>query len=137
MHRHILEIETRGRGLYDITARVNDAVKDSSIDAGLCHCFIHHTSASLVITENADPQVHRDLETFLSRLVPDGHDMFGHTDEGPDDMPSHVRNVLTATELNAPVEGGRLDLGRWQGLYVYEHRHAPHRRRITVTVSGG
>jgi secondary thiamine-phosphate synthase enzyme len=98
--------------------------------------FIHHTSASLLITENADPAVHRDLERFLARLVPDGDPMFEHDAEGPDDMPAHARAMLTTVELSIPVTGGDLALGTWQGVYVYEHRTAPHRRRLTVTVLG-
>lgn len=133
--RETLTIQTRGRGLYDLTGEVGELVAGSGYREAQCHCFIRHTSASLVITENADPQVHRDLEAFLSRLVPDGDPLFGHDAEGPDDMPAHVRTVLTQTELTVPVAEGRLALGTWQGLYLYEHRAAPHRRRIIVTVT--
>lgn len=135
MTRTGLEIPTPGRGLHDITAQVQAAVRASGVQSGLCHLFIHHTSASLLITENADPEVHRDLERFMSRLVPDGDPLFRHVDEGPDDMPGHVRAALTAVSLTVPVAGGRCDLGTWQGIYVYEHRHAPHRRRVTVTIT--
>lgn len=135
MNRTAIEVATPGRGLHDITAQVQSAVRSSGVATGLCHLFIHHTSASLLITENADPEVHRDLERFFARLVPDGDPMFKHVDEGPDDMPSHVRAALTAVNLTVPVAGGRCDLGTWQGIYVYEHRHAPHRRRVTVTIS--
>ncbi len=131
-----LEVATRGRGIVDITAQVQAVVQRSAVRTGLCHLFIHHTSASLIVTENADPEVHRDLERFMSRLVPDGDPLFKHDDEGPDDMPAHVRSVLTQTSLAVPVVDGRCDLGTWQGLYVWEHRHAPHRRRVTVTVVG-
>ena len=131
-----LEVATRGRGIVDITAQVQAVVQRSGARAGLCHLFIHHTSASLIVTENADPEVHRDLERFLGRLVPDGDPMFKHDDEGPDDMPAHVRSVLTQVDLAVPVRDGRCDLGTWQGIYVWEHRHAAHRRRITVTVLG-
>jgi secondary thiamine-phosphate synthase enzyme len=131
-----LEVETRGRGIVDITAQVQMLVGRSGVKMGLCHLFIHHTSASLLITENADPEVHRDLERFMARLVPDGDPMFKHDEEGPDDMPSHVRAVLTQTSIAVPVLAGRCDLGTWQGIYVWEHRHAAHRRRLTITVLG-
>lgn len=133
--RETLTIETRGRGLYELTGEVGRLVARSEFNEAQCHCFIRHTSASLLITENADPQVHRDLEAFLSRLVPDGDPLFGHDAEGPDDMPAHVRTVLTATELTVPVIDGRLALGTWQGLYLYEHRTAPHPRRVIVTLT--
>jgi secondary thiamine-phosphate synthase enzyme len=135
MTRTALEVATPGRGLIDITAEVQSAVRTSGAQSGLCHLFIHHTSASLLITENADPEVHRDLERFLARLVPDGDPLFNHDDEGPDDMPGHVRAALTAVSLTIPIADGRCDLGTWQGIYVYEHRHAPHRRRVTITTS--
>ena len=131
-----LEVATRGRGIVDITAQVQMLVGRSGVKTGLCHLFIHHTSASLLITENADPEVHRDLERFMARLVPDGDPMFKHDEEGPDDMPSHVRAVLTQTSIAVPVLAGRCDLGTWQGIYVWEHRHAAHRRRLTITVLG-
>lgn len=134
MHQDRLSIDTKGRGLYEITSQVAKVVGDSGIQAGLCHCYIHHTSASLVITENADPQVLRDMEAFLDRLVPDGDDLFRHTAEGPDDMPAHVRSVLTTTEASVPVTEGRLDLGTWQGIFLFEHRRRPHERRVTVTL---
>jgi secondary thiamine-phosphate synthase enzyme len=135
LHRSALTVTTRGRGTYDLTADVQRCVADSGVRDGLCHLFVHHTSASLIVCENADPQVRRDLEAFLARLVPDGDRLFRHDDEGPDDMPAHVRSVLTATSLTLPVAGGRCDLGTWQGVYLYEHRAAPHTRRVTVTVS--
>jgi secondary thiamine-phosphate synthase enzyme len=131
-----LQLDTRGRGTYEVTAQLEEAVRGSGVRTGTAHVFIHHTSASLLINENADPAVHRDLERFLARLVPDGDPLFEHDAEGPDDMPAHVRNLLTATELSIPVTAGKLALGTWQGVYVYEHRTAPHRRRLTVTVSG-
>jgi secondary thiamine-phosphate synthase enzyme len=130
------EISTPGRGLVDITPQLLAAVRASGIATGLAHVFIHHTSASLLITENADPAVHRDLERVLARLCPDGDPAHEHDAEGPDDMPAHARAVLTSTELSMPVTDGRLALGTWQWVYVYEHRHAPHRRRLTVTVLG-
>ncbi len=129
-------VETRGRGTYDITREVQAAVSEAGIRTGLCHVFIRHTSASLILCENADPDVRRDLETFMLRTVPDGDPEFVHTSEGPDDMPAHVRSVLTQTDLNIPVRDGRCALGTWQGIYLWEHRHAPHRRTVIVTVNG-
>lgn len=136
MLQQSFEIQTRGRGSYEITDRVRSVVTQADIEVGLCHVFVHHTSASLVLCENADPQVRRDLETFLTHLVPDGDPMFGHDDEGPDDMPAHVRTVLTQTGLSVPVRNGQCALGTWQGLYLWEHRTAGHRRTVTVTVFG-
>ena len=135
-HRQRFEIETQGRGTVDITRRIQDAVAASGVREGLATVFLHHTSASLMICENADPDVRADLERFLSRLVPDGDPIFAHTDEGPDDMPSHVRTLLTRTSIGLPVAEGRCDLGTWQGVYLYEHRHRGHRRRVSVTVVG-
>ena len=131
-----LEVATRGRGLVDISAQIQAVVARSGVHTGLCNVFIHHTSASLLITENADPEVHRDLERLFSRLAPDGDPLFRHNDEGPDDMPAHVRSALTQTSLAIPVRDGRCDLGTWQGVYVWEHRHAAHQRRLTLTFIG-
>ena len=131
-----LRIDTRGRGTNDVTRDVEAAVRDAGIDTGLCHVFIRHTSASLILCENADPDVRRDLETFMLRTAPDGDPDFVHTAEGPDDMPAHVRSILTQTDLNIPVRDGRLALGTWQGIYLWEHRHAPHSRTLIVTVNG-
>jgi secondary thiamine-phosphate synthase enzyme len=131
-----LEISTRGRGTVEVTDRVQAIVRESGIRTGIAQVFIQHTSASLIISENADPAVHRDLERVLARLAPDGDPAFEHDAEGPDDMPAHVRSMLTAVSLSIPVTAGRLALGTWQGVYVYEHRTAPHRRRLTVTVLG-
>jgi secondary thiamine-phosphate synthase enzyme len=131
-----LSVRTRGRGTTEITRDVQDAVRASGISEGLCTVFIHHTSASLTINENADPDVQRDLDAFLSRLVPDGDPMYLHTMEGPDDMPAHVRAALTQTSLGIPVSGGRCALGTWQGVFLWEHRHRGHQRRVTVTVVG-
>ena len=136
LHQASFSISTRGRGTYDVTEAVQSAVRASGVREGLCTVFIHHTSASLIITENADPVVRRDLDAFLARLVPDGDALFKHVDEGPDDMPSHVRSVLTQTSLGIPIADGRCDLGTWQGIYVWEHRTAPHSRRVSVTVLG-
>ena len=131
-----INISTEGRGTYDLTARVQSAVQESGIEAGMCSVFIHHTSASLMLCENADPAVMRDLETFMSALAPDGDPAHTHTAEGPDDMPSHIRSVITHADLNLPVRDGRCDLGTWQGVYLWEHRHAAHQRKVTVTISG-
>ena len=130
-----LTVATR-RGLNDVTEEVARVVAAAGVREGLCTVFIRHTSASLVIQENADPAVRRDLEAFLSRLVPDGDPLFTHVAEGPDDMPSHVKAVLTRTSEQIPVTGGRLALGTWQALYVWEHRQAPHRRSLVVHVAG-
>jgi secondary thiamine-phosphate synthase enzyme len=135
-HRDTFHIETRGRGTTELTDRVQKAVSTSGIDEGLCNVFVHHTSASLILCENADPTVRRDLETLFGRLAPDGDPMFRHTAEGPDDMAAHARTVLTQNSLGIPVTGGRCDLGTWQGVYLWEHRTSGHRRRVTVTVIG-
>jgi secondary thiamine-phosphate synthase enzyme len=134
--QHTVQLSTQGRGTYELTRRVNDIVRDSGIITGLCHVFVQHTSASLILCENADPDVLHDLETFMSQLVPDGHRQFIHTAEGPDDMPAHVRSVLTQSDISVPVSRGRCLFGTWQGLYLWEHRHHPHQRTITVTVYG-
>lgn len=131
-----LQIETNGRGTYDVSAAIQDAVRESGIAIGMCHVFVRHTSASLMISENADPAVMVDLEAFMTRLVPDGDAIYTHTDEGPDDMPSHVRSVLTQTDLNVPIRDGRCALGTWQGIYLWEHRHAAHRRSVLLTMQG-
>ena len=136
LHQHSFEVATRGRGTYDVTDEIQRAVADGGITRGLCHVFLHHTSASLMLCENADPAVRRDLEAFMARTVPDGDPMFTHTTEGPDDMPAHVRTVLTHSMLSIPVIRGRCELGTWQGVYVWEHRQSPFRRRLTVTVQG-
>ncbi len=129
-------IETGGRCTVDITAFVQAVIARSGVETGLATVFVHHTSASLFVNENADPDVRRDLEAFLSRLVPDGDPLYRHTDEGPDDMSAHVRTLLTSTSLSLPIQGGRCDLGTWQGVYLFEHRTRPHRRRVSVTVVG-
>jgi secondary thiamine-phosphate synthase enzyme len=131
-----LKIATRGRGTYDITREIQAVVARSGVATGLCHVFVHHTSASLILCENADPQVRLDLEAFMARMVPDGDALFEHIMEGPDDMPAHVRSVLTNTDLSIPISDGRCGLGTWQGVYLWEHRTHTHRRRITVTVHG-
>ena len=134
LQQHQLLISTRGRGLIDISAELRDLVQQWGSPSGLCHCFVHHTSASLLVMENADPAVLRDLERFMQRLVPDGDALFEHREEGPDDMPAHVRSALTHTALSIPVRDARLDLGTWQGVFLWEHRHAGHRRRISISL---
>lgn len=134
--KRTLLIATPERGFTDITASINEALTEMDAMDGLCHIFLHHTSASLCIMENADPAVLNDLETFVSDLVEDGDPRFTHRDEGPDDMSAHVRTLLTHTDLSIPVNAGRLDLGIWQGVFVWEHRTSSHRRRVTVTFLG-
>jgi secondary thiamine-phosphate synthase enzyme len=133
-YQTILEFSTAGRGTTDITAAVADAVAASGLHCGLAHLFVQHTSCSLLITENADPDVRRDLEAVMARLAPDGDPAYHHDAEGPDDMAAHARSVLSATSLSVPVGGSRLLLGTWQGIYLWEHRTAPHRRRVVLTV---
>ncbi len=136
IHQQTLEFRTRGRGTTEITAELERALAASGIRTGLCNVFLQHTSASLILCENADPGVRRDLETILARLAPDGDPAYVHDTEGPDDMASHARSVLTSNSLAIPVSGGKLALGTWQGIYLYEHRSAPHARRVVVTVAG-
>jgi secondary thiamine-phosphate synthase enzyme len=132
----VLEIRTASRGLTEITREVAQWVKDSGVEVGLLTIFIRHTSASLLIQENADPDVRSDLERFFARLVPDGDKLFVHRTEGPDDMPAHVRSALTQTQLSVPVIDRRMVLGTWQGIYVYEHRHRGHVREVVLHLSG-
>jgi secondary thiamine-phosphate synthase enzyme len=131
-----LRFDTRGRGLVEITDAVAAWLSVSNIDTGLLTLFVRHTSASLLVQENADPAVRDDLERFFARLVPDGDALFRHLDEGPDDMPAHVRAALTAVQLAVPVHAGRLALGTWQGIYLWEHRLRPHRREVALHVLG-
>lgn len=138
VHQEELEIPTRGRGLYDATPSIAGVVARSGVAVGTCAVFVRHTSASLAIQENADPAVLRDLQRFMEHLAPE-RPSFGpweHDDEGPDDMPAHVRSALTKTSEVVPVTGGRLALGTWQAIYLWEHRAAPHRRKLVVTVMG-
>jgi len=131
-----LQVDTRGRGFVPLQAPLRDALGESGVTTGLLHVFLCHTSASLLISENADPDVLRDLETVISRIAPDGDPAYLHSLEGPDDMAAHVRSVLTLTELSLPVRDGRLALGTWQGVFLWEHRHRGHRRSLEVTVFG-
>jgi len=127
-----IPVRTPGKGLVEITGEVGRAVAQADLEDGLCTVFIRHTSASLLIQENADPSAARDLERWLDRLVPERDELYTHTSEGPDDMPAHIKAALTATSLSIPITGGRLGLGTWQGIYVWEHRSRPHTRRILV-----
>ena len=136
LHQTHFKLFTQGRGTYECTAQVQAAVSASEVQFGLCHVFCHHTSASLMLCENADPSVRSDLERFMARLAPDGDPTYEHDQEGADDMPAHIRTVLTQTGLSVPVTDGDLGLGTWQGIYLWEHRTASHQRRITLTVQG-
>lgn len=136
-HARTISVDSPGRGTVDITSEVQQTIADADVHAGVCTVFCHHTSASLIICENADPTVRSDLERFAERLVPDGDPLFQHTAEGPDDMPAHVRSILTQASLSIPVSRARADLGTWQGVYLWEHRTSRHRRRVTISVIGG
>ena len=131
-----LILPTRGRGFYEFTGEVAALVAQSGYQTGLVTLQLRHTSASLLIQENADPEVRRDLERFFARLVPDGDALFRHTCEGEDDMPAHVRTALTAVNLSLPIAGGALTLGTWQGIYLWEHRTQPHQRRVAAHLLG-
>jgi secondary thiamine-phosphate synthase enzyme len=133
---HELTISTRGRGLYEFTEEVVDWIGENNFKSGLLTLHLRHTSASLLIQENADPDVRRDLESFFSRLVRDGDPIFVHTAEGDDDMPAHIRTALTTVNLSIPLHGGHLALGTWQGIYVWEHRRVPHSRQVAMHFIG-
>jgi len=133
---HELAIPTRGRGFYDFTSLIAGWISQNGFKEGLVTLHLQHTSASLLIQENADPDVRRDLEAFFERLAPDGDPLFVHTMEGDDDMPAHVRTALTAVNLSIPVTGGRMTLGTWQGIYLWEHRHRAHTRHVTLHFVG-
>jgi secondary thiamine-phosphate synthase enzyme len=133
---HQLLVETAGQRLYEITGEVQSWTAARGIAQGLLTVFVHHTSASLLIQENADPRVQDDINAFFRRLVSEDRRLYSHNDEGPDDMPAHIRSALTTTQLSIPVAAGRCDLGRWQGIYLYEHRTRPHQRRITLHLLG-
>ncbi|MDG1249161.1 MAG: secondary thiamine-phosphate synthase enzyme YjbQ [Gammaproteobacteria bacterium] len=135
-HQEQYRIDTLGRSSIEISQRLHAAVDSAGVLNGLCHVFIHHTSASLMICENAASEVRDDLESFFSQLILDGDPLFSHTDEGADDMPAHIRSVLTQTELSIPIIAGRLALGTWQGVYLWEHRTSPHLRDISITIHG-
>jgi len=131
-----LKIQTHGQGLYEFTRLADDFVRNSGMATGLLTVFIRHTSASLTIQENADPDVQRDLTEFFKRLVPENQPWMRHTTEGPDDMPAHIKGALTDVSLNVPVSGGRMALGTWQGLYLFEHRTAAHSRQVVLHLLG-
>ncbi len=135
--RESIEFSTPGRGLHEITHLVRDSVRRSGIREGLCTVFLRHTSASLVIQENADPSASRDLEAFFDRLAPDGDGVYTHTAEGPDDMPAHIRSAVTRSSESFVIDDGDLVIGTWQGLFLFEHRHAPHRRVVEVKLLEG
>jgi len=130
-----LLISTRGQGLYNITRELNNLVSEANIDNGLCTVFVQHTSASIIIQENADPAVQDDLQNWMNRLVAENDPLYTHVDEGPDDMPAHIKSVLTATSIGIPVMDRRLVLGVWQGVYLWEHRHHAHQRSLIVHIS--
>ena len=130
--KETIQIETRGKGHYPITHQISPLIQDWGLKEGICHLFIPHTSASLVINESYDPTARQDLEYFLEHLVPEGESWHRHTLEGRDDSPSHMRSILTATSLSIPVDGGELQLGTWQGVYLFEHRAHPHKRNVLI-----
>lgn len=136
VHQQQLRFSTDGRGTYNISQQVSDVIQKSGIQTGICQIFIQHTSASLILCENADPTVRSDLDAFMKRLVPDGDSLFKHKDEGPDDMPAHIRTVLTESSLCIPVNEGKASLGIWQGIYLWEHRTSSFKRNISVTIIG-
>ncbi len=133
-HKFVLEVSTRGKGLYDITAEIQAQVKASGVQDGMCFVFVPHTSASLVLNENWDPTARADLEEAFEHLVPEGQAWFRHTLEGSDDMPAHIRTALTLPSVSIPIDRGQLTLGTWQGVYLFEHRRRPHRRRVLVWI---
>ena len=132
----IVRVSTPGRGLVSLTGRLTTLVTESGVQTGLCHVFLRHTSAGLIISENADPAVGHDLDRYMARAVPDGDPLFEHDAEGPDDMPAHIRTLLAGAQLTIPIGRGQMLLGTWQGVYVWEHRHHGHQREVVVTVSG-
>lgn len=134
MKQITISVNTNGRGSYNVTSEIQNIIRDENISTGLCNIFLQHTSASLMLCENADPQVRDDLETFMAKLAPDGDPMFLHTDEGPDDMSAHVRTVLTASSLSIPITKGRCALGIWQGIYLWEHRTSNFNRKLVITI---
>ena len=136
VHHDRLELRTRGKGLYEITGDVQAKVDRCDVRNGTVTVFVQHTSCSLVVMENADPTARRDLEAFFDRLVPEDADYFTHGSEGSDDMPSHIRMALTRTGETIPIADGKMQLGTWQGIFLFEHRRAPHRRRVSITIIG-
>jgi secondary thiamine-phosphate synthase enzyme len=135
-YQQALTVSTLQRGMIKLTPLIEKIVADSEVQTGLCHIFIHHTSASLLINENADTNVQKDMETFFSRLIPEQASLYSHSEEGPDDMPSHIRTVLTESFLTIPITHSQLNLGTWQGIFLWEHRLQPHQRKLTITILG-
>lgn len=136
LHQQRLRFSTRGRGTYNITGQITEVIAGSGVRHGMCHIFIQHTSASLILCENADRSVREDLDAYMARLVRDGDSLYQHNDEGPDDMAAHIRTVLTQSTLSIPVHKGKCDLGMWQGIFLWEHRTNSHKRNLSVTVMG-
>ena len=136
LNQQKLRFSTTGRGTYNITSQITEAIEKSGIKSGICHIFIQHTSASLILCENADRTVREDLDTFMAKLVKDGDSMYKHKDEGSDDMPAHIRTILTQSSLSIPVHKGRCDLGIWQGIFLWEHRTSSHKRNVALTIMG-
>lgn len=136
LNQQKLRFSTTGRGTYNITKQISEAIEKSGIKNGICHIFIQHTSASLILCENADRSVREDLDAYMAKLVKDGDSMYKHKDEGPDDMAAHIRTVLTQSSLSIPILKGRCDLGIWQGIFLWEHRTSQHKRNISLTIMG-
>ena len=136
IHQQQLEVRTDGKGLYEITDDVRTKIDRSGLSNGIVTVFVRHTSCSVTLMENADPTARRDLEEFFNRIVPEDADYFTHDSEGSDDMPSHIRMALTRTSETAPIADGKMQLGTWQGIFLFEHRRAPHRRKISITIIG-
>jgi len=136
VHHEKVEIRTNGKGLYEITDEIQAKIDRCGVRSGMVTVFVQHTSCSLIIMENADPTARRDLEEFFERLIPEDADYFTHGSEGSDDMPSHIRMVLTRTSETVPIVDGKMQLGTWQGIFLFEHRRAPHRRKVSITIIG-
>jgi secondary thiamine-phosphate synthase enzyme len=136
LHQQKLRFSTTGRGTYNITKQITETIKKSGIKFGICHMFIQHTSASLILCENADPSVREDLNTYMAKLVKDGDSSYKHKDEGSDDMAAHIRTILTQSSLSIPVYKGKCDLGLWQGIFLWEHRTSAHKRNVAITIMG-
>jgi len=134
MKQQMLNIETKGRGTYEISNDIQKVISENNILSGLCHLFLQHTSASLILCENADATVRTDLENFMARIAPDGDPDYHHDMEGPDDMPAHIRTILTQNSITIPITNGRCELGTWQGIYLWEHRNRGHRRKLVITL---
>lgn len=134
MTQTMLNIETKGRGTLEISNDIQNIINENNVDNGLCHLFLQHTSASLIVCENADPTVRADLENFMARIAPDGDPSYQHDMEGEDDMPAHIRTILTQNSMTLPILKGRCALGTWQGIYLWEHRTAAHQRQIIITL---